>query len=150
MQLTAVGVRRNHARGAWRSLIVIAIALLPAVAHPQLPTEELLPMRPVRLEGYWGRTKADPDVLGELTISTDARTVRRFGATAVQAYKPEEEGFQVFRHTALQPIQLTLRGPADMVRRFFDAPADTKIIALGVYRPGSALLELTSVELAGR
>lgn len=103
--------------------------------------------RPVRLEGYWDRTRADASILDDLVISADGRTKRSFGVTAAQAYKPEEEGVQIFRGSTLQPIAILLRGGQDLTRRFLDAGPEDKVVAFGLYYAGPAQLVLSSVEI---
>ncbi len=103
--------------------------------------------RPIRIEGYWDRDRRAPGVLDGIRITSNAGGPRRtFGVTALQAYKPEEEGPQVLRHSSLQP-SLRLLGDEDMVRRFMDAPPTQKVVAFGVYRAASGTLVLSSVEV---
>jgi hypothetical protein len=103
--------------------------------------------RPVRLEGYWNRSRADTGIIGDLTISADGKDKRAFGVTAAQAYQPPEEGVQIFRASSLSPVTLLLRGRQEMVQRFLGAGPEEKIVALGVYVPGPAQLVLNSVEI---
>jgi hypothetical protein len=125
-------------------LALLAVSLATA-ADAQLPLESL-PERPIRLEGFWDRTRADAGVIGDLMISIDGRTKRRFGVAAVQAYKPEEEGMQIFRFTSDHPVTLLLRGDRDTVDRFFDVPRDRKLRAFGTYNRGSGTYVLGSFE----
>jgi len=103
--------------------------------------------RPVRLEGYWDRTRADPEVIGTLVVSPDGTRKRTLGLTAAMAYQPPEEGTQIFRGSTIQPIALLLRGRSEMVARFMDAKPTERIVAFGLYTAGAAQLVLSSVEL---
>jgi hypothetical protein len=128
-----------------RGFVVLLAAVLgsvPAVAGAVV--FDTVP-RPVRLEGYWDRTRAAPDVIGDVTISAEGRPARRFGVTAVQAYKPEEEGMQIFRFTSDHPATLLARG--DAVGRFFAAPPDRKVVVFGTYTAGSGLFVVGSVDV---
>ncbi|MBI3768164.1 MAG: hypothetical protein HY271_06655 [Deltaproteobacteria bacterium] len=111
--------------------------------------EDVAPIRPIRIEGYWGRDRRAPGVLDGIAISSNRGGPRgTFGVTALQAYKPEEEGVQVLRHSGLQP-SLRLLGHDDMIRRFVEAPTTEKVVAFGVYRPATGTLVLSSVEVTG-
>jgi hypothetical protein len=127
----------------------IVLAGVLALAGSEVLAQRLaVPVgRPVRLEGYWNRSRADAGIIGDLTISADGRDKRAFGVTAAQAYQPPEEGVQIFRASSLSPVTLILRGREEMVRRFLDAGPQDKIVALGVYVPGPAQLVLNSVEI---
>lgn len=103
--------------------------------------------RPVRLEGYWEGTRADPEVIGTLVVSPDGTRKRTLGVTAAQGYQPPEEGTQIFRGSTTQPIALVLRGRSELVARFMDAKPTERIIAFGLYSAGAAQLVLSSVEL---
>jgi hypothetical protein len=131
----------------WRALVAgaAALAALPVLAQAQVPGE-VAPMRPIRMTGYWDRGRSAPGVLEGVGISTDGGTPRTFGITALQAYKPEEEGPQVLRHSGLQP-SLRLLGPADMVRRLMSAPSTERIVLYGVYRPGTGTIAVGSVQV---
>ncbi len=134
-----------------RAALLALLVLLAAAgrATGQLPWEAM-PVRPIRLEGYWDRTRDDAAVLGDVVVAAGGRAKRRFGITAVQAYKPEEEGIQIFRFTSDHPATLLVRGERDAVRRFFEAPSDRKVIAFGTYNPGSGTFALGSVEVGER
>ena len=106
--------------------------------------------QPIRLEGYWNGTQADKDVIGVITVSPDGKEKRSFGVTALQAYEPEEEGMSVLRDTSLEPITLLLRGTEPMRSRFMTASPNDKVVALGVYQPGSANFILNSVDVAAK
>ena len=106
--------------------------------------------RPIRLEGYWDRTRDDPEVIGDVVVAAKGGAQRRFGITAVQAYKPEEEGIQIFRFTSQHPATLLVRGDREAVQRFFAAPGDRKIVAFGAYNPGSGTFALGSVDVGER
>jgi hypothetical protein len=125
--------------------MTVAVAVLlsvavPAFAQPPIP-------RPIRLEGYWERTRAEREVIGEITIDAENREPRRFGVTALQAYKPEEEGMQIFRFSDQRPATLLARG--DGVGRFWAAPRDRKVIVFGTYNPGPGTFIVGSVETEG-
>jgi hypothetical protein len=122
----------------------LIVATMVAVASAQFPLGGS-PNRPIRLEGYWERTRETPDVIGEITITGTGRAPRRFGVTAVQAYQPEEEGMQIFRFTSDHPATLLARG--DAVDRLFAASKDRKLVAFGTYMRGSGLFVVGSVEL---
>jgi hypothetical protein len=130
-----------------------AITIAGIVAYP-LPGRAEFPgdvsgFRPIRIEGYWGRERDAPKVLDVVTFTSSNGGPRRiFGVTALQAYKPEEEGVQVLRHSGLQPA-IRVLGPEDLVHRFMNPPDGTKVVAFGVYRPGGGTLTLTSVEVSG-
>lgn len=132
-------------------MVIVAMTLLLALASPSVAVafDTTFAGRPLRLEGYVDPPARSPHVLEEITISK-GRERRRFGVTALQAYKPEEEGAQVLRHSTLRPVTLLLRGPREMVDRFADAPHGARLIAFGVYLAGAGTLTLTSVEIAGR
>src|SRR5688500_4150541 len=76
---------RMHAR----ALALAALLVLTTVANGVAQFPFGAPAsRPIRLEGYWGRTPADPEVIGDVTISAaGGRPPRRFGVTALQAYQ---------------------------------------------------------------
>jgi hypothetical protein len=128
-------------------LATLCVAGGASAAAAQVFPGDVAPLRPIRIEGQWERPRSDPAVIGEITISAERGERRPFGVTALQAYKPEEEGMPVLRHTALQPSTLLLRGHKDMVEKFVRAGRDDKIVAFGVYRPASAMFELSSVEV---
>ncbi len=126
-------------------LVVAAVlAAAPIVAHAE---REQLPVRPIRIEGYWNRTSSAPKVLQGVTF-TDSKggSPRTFGITALQAYKPEEEGVQVLRHSTMAP-SIRLLGSEDLVRKFMDAPEQQRVVAFGVYNPGSNTITLNSVQI---
>jgi hypothetical protein len=126
-------------------LVVLAIVAIAVTAvEAQFPLA-YGPNRPIRIEGYWGRTRSDPEVLGEVTISAQGRPARRLGVTALQAYQPEEEGMQVLRFTSDHPATLLARG--DAVYRLFSAAPDRKLVAFGTYMRGSGLFVVGSVDL---
>jgi hypothetical protein len=126
----------------WAGLLV-TFALLTAV--PSSAQRLTTVPRPIRLEGYWDRTRAERDVIGEVTISAEGHPSRRFGVTAVQAYQPEEEGIQIFRFTSDHPATLVARG--DGVGRLFAAPRDRKIVVFATYTAGSGLFVVGSVDV---
>lgn len=125
-------------------LWTLTVATLPAAAI------QFGPGRPLRLEGYFGPRSDAPDVLGEITISSDGRDRRMFGVTALQAYAPAEEGAQVLRPSTLRPVTLLLRGTRTLVERFFEARPDEKVVVYGVYLGGPGTLALSDVEVAPR
>lgn len=120
-------------------LVVAAAALAQPLGPATVP-------HPIRLEGYWERTRAEPDVIGEVSIAAEGRGTRRFGVTAVQAYQPEEEGMQIFRFTSDRPATLVARG--DGVGRLFAAPRDRKVVVFATYASGSGLFVVGSVDVA--
>jgi hypothetical protein len=122
---------------------LLALAL-PAYAVPPIAP---LAGRPVRLEGFWGRTRQSRDVIGEVSVAVAGRQPRILGITAVQAYHPEEEGAQLFRFTSDHPVALLVRGDDEMVRRFLEAPPDARVTAFGTYTAGSGLFVLGSVDV---
>jgi hypothetical protein len=130
------------------SIIVLLALAVPAFGERSLPGAGALG-RPIRLEGYWGRTRQDPGVLAEVSVGRTGRQPRNFGVTAVQAYHPEEEGPHIFRFTSDHPVTLLVRGDEDTVRRFMEAPPDARIRAFGTYSAGSGLFVLGSVEVGG-
>jgi hypothetical protein len=121
-------------------LVMLAV---PVFAEPPLGS---VSTRPIRLEGYWERSTAERDVIGEVTISAPGRAARRFGVTALQAYQPEEEGMQVLRFTSDHPATLLARG--DAVDRLWAARRDRKLVAFGTYAAGSGLFVVGSVDVA--
>jgi hypothetical protein len=128
----------------------IAVVLAVPLAARAQGSGDVAPIRPIRMEGYWNRDRRAPGVLDGLTFTSDQGGPRRtFGVTRLQAYKPEEEGVQVFRHSGLLP-SIRVLGQTDMVRRFINAPETEKVIAYGVYRPATGTLTLNSVEVGGR
>jgi hypothetical protein len=131
-----------------RAFVLSALMLLAAaVPASALPPVAPLAGRPIRLEGYWGRSRRSPDVIGEVSVAMTGRKPRSFGVTAVQAYHPEEEGAQLFRFTSDHPVALLVRGDDDMVRRFMEAPPDARVTAFGTYTAGSGLFVLGSVDV---
>jgi len=135
---------RTHAIA---TLAALCVSVGATAAAAQVFPGDVAPVRPIRIEGYWDRPRSNPEVIGEITISAEGQERRQFGVTALQAYKPEEEGMQVLRHTALQPSTLLVRGRQEMVEKFMGAGRDDKIVAFGVYRPASGMFELSSVEV---
>jgi hypothetical protein len=130
------------------ALGIVGSTMRAVPAWAQFPGD-VAPVRPIRIEGYWDHDRLAPGVLDSIPIISRTGGPRRiFGVTAVQAYKPEEEGAQVLRNSGLLP-SLRLLGRDDMVRRFMDAPATAKIVAFGVYRAGSGTITLSSVEVEG-
>lgn len=127
------------------SLCLLLAAAVPAFAVPPIGA---LAGRPIRLEGYWGRSRQSPEVIGEVSVAMTGRQPRNFGITAVQAYHPEEEGAQLFRFTSDHPVALLVRGDAELVRRFMEASPDTRVTAFGTYTAGSGLFVLGSVDVA--
>lgn len=124
------------------------LVAVPAVGRAQIPGDAAT-VRPIRIEGYWNRNASSPKVLDTVTFTDSKGGSRRvFGVTALQAYKPEEEGPQVLRHTSLEP-GLRLLGGEEMVRKFMDAPETARVVAYGVYRPGTGTITLTSVDVLG-
>jgi hypothetical protein len=123
-------------------VLACAAASVPLAAALTLDTVP----RPIRLEGYWDRTRADHEVIGEVTVSAEGYPPRRFGVSALQAYKPEEEGMQVLRFTSDHPATLVARG--DAVDRFFAAPKGRKVTVFASYTAGSGLFVVGSVEVA--
>jgi len=105
--------------------------------------------RPIRIEGYWGRGKADAAIIAEITISASGHARRQFGISALQAYKPAEEGTHVLRHSSQRPVTLLLNGRKEMIESFMAARPDQKVTAFGLYRAGAGQLVLSSVEIAG-
>jgi len=104
---------------------------------------------PVRLEGYWERSReTDPNVLGDLTFaSRKGPTTRIFGATHVQTYFRASGGIHVFTRT-MRPV-FTVTGARDMVDRFFTAPRERKVIVTAMYRADIGSVALASVEIEG-
>ena len=147
----AIGRPPAYLRVALVVAVTCALALpvagrfTPRAAAQGFPGDQV-PVRPVRIEGYWGRTKAEKAIIGEVTLTADGRDRRTFGATAVQAYKPEEEGMAALRHTSLQPA-LLLRGSADLITKLYQASPDRKVTIFGVYGAGAATLTLSSVDV---
>lgn len=131
-------------------LMVVMMCVSLATASPALAARPFGSAggagRPIRLEGYWNRTRAEHDVIGEITITGKGEQPRRFGVTAVQAYHPEEEGMQIFRFTSDHPSTLIARG--DGVPRLFAASPERKVIMFGTYIPGSGMFVVGSVDLA--
>jgi hypothetical protein len=123
-----------------------AVMLLPAVGVARSPVASS-PPRPIRIEGYWERDARAPTVLEGIRVTSSAGgSPRVFGVTALQAYKPAEEGVQVLRNAAPE-ISLRLLGDESLVRRFMDAPGTQKVVAHGVFRAGSSTLILDSVKV---
>jgi hypothetical protein len=136
------------------AVLVVTATVASLLATPQPAraqrSGDVAPIRPIRLEGYWNRDQRAPGVLDGLTFTSDQGGPHRtFGVTRLQAYKPEEEGTQVLRHSGLLP-SIRVLGRSDMVRRFINAPETEKVIALGVYRPATGTLTLNSIEVGGR
>jgi hypothetical protein len=67
--------------------------------------------------------------------------------TAIQAYKPEEEGTHVLRHSSLRPVTLLVRAPDDTLRRIFEASPREKVRVFGGYMGGAGTLTVSSVEV---
>lgn len=132
----------RHVGAATLALTILAAASV-ALAQPGVG-------RPVHLEGYWGGTEANKDVIGVITVSPDGKEKRSFGVTALQAFEPEEEGMHVLEPSSLQPITALLRGDEGMIRRFMTASPDEKVVTSGVYRPDSGDFILGSVSVVPR
>ncbi len=136
--------------GLRRRSVIVVVAIAGAFFPPaaSLGVRMSGHPRPIRIEGYWERPKTDAAILAEVTVSAAGHPRREFGISALQAYKPEEEGPQVLRHSSLQPVTLLLSGEKEMVERFMTAGPDRKITAFGLYRAGPGQLVLSSVEIA--
>jgi hypothetical protein len=121
-------------------LLGVLAAAPPALAHAAVP---------VRLEGYWERSReVDPTVLGDLTFAARRGTATRvFGATAVQTGSRGSAGIHVFTRT-LRPVFNVTGAPA-MVDRFFAAPRDRTVTVTAIYRADVGSLALTSVAIDG-
>ena len=132
-----------------RRVLVLSLLMLLALVVPASATPPVagMPGRPIRLEGYWGRSRQSPEVIGEVSVGMTGRNPRVLGVTAVQAYHPEEEGTQLFRFTSDHPVALLVRGDDAMVRRFLEAPPDARVTAFGTYTAGSGLFVLGSVDV---
>jgi hypothetical protein len=128
-----------------RAVVVVLAIVATTVTAVEAQFPLASPNRPIRIEGYWGRTRSDPEVIGEVTISAQGRPPRSLGVTAIQAYQPEEEGMQIFRFTSDHPATLLARG--DAVDRLFSAAPDRKLVAFGTYMRGSGLFVVGSVDL---
>ncbi len=148
MDPTANDIMRGSRSCVMVLLSVSCLLVVPLTVRAQSFFGDAGPSRPIRLEGYWDRTEVEPPVLGQITVSPDGRSRRAFGVTALQAYKPPEEGMHVLRHSSLQPVTLTLRGRDEMVERFAKARPDERIVAYGVYRAASGTFTLDSIEIA--
>ena len=127
--------------------VLLAVAvILPATASAKKPVKTP-PPRPIRLEGYWERGGSAPGVLEGINVTSNAGgSPRIFGVTALQAYKPPEQGVQVLHGTSPE-VTLRLLGDETLVRRFMDAPGTKKVVAHGVYRDTSGTLFLDSVKV---
>ena len=135
----------------FRWWVMVAVAFAGALFPPATSLARRMgggAPRPIRIEGYWDRHRTDPGILEDVTISAPGHAKRDFGIAALQAYKPEEEGPQVLRHSSLEPVTLLLTGRKEMVEQFMTARPDQKITALGLYRAGPGQLVLSSVEIA--
>jgi hypothetical protein len=139
---------RSQRRLVTVAVLAVITTLLAGHAPAQVLGPGVAPPRPIRIEGSFGATQADKEVIGEIMVGDG--TPRRFGVTELQAYKPEEEGISVLRHSALQPITLRLQGDEKLVRKFMSAPDDAKVVAFGVYRPGTGNCVLMSVEIVDK
>src|SRR5262245_1230720 len=102
---------------------LVALAALPALATARAPSARG-PPRPLRIEGYWERGAGAPGVLEGIHVTSSAGgSPRIFGVTALQAYKPAEEGIQVLRGDSTAPdVTIRLLGDERLIRRFMDAP----------------------------
>jgi hypothetical protein len=137
---------RIMARAVW--VVTLTLAIGVGAARAQFPGDQV-PVRPVRVTGSWGKTTADPNVIGEVTISADGSDRRTFGVTAIQAYNPVEEGMQIVRHSSLQPVTFLLRGRKELIEKLNAAKPDQPVTIFGVYNAGNANLVLSSVDVAG-
>jgi len=125
-----------------------AVFTIPASARTQHP-RQATPTRPIRMEGYWNRNRGAPGVLEALTFTSEiGGPWRPFGVTRMRAYKPDEEGVEVFRNSGTVP-SIRVVGQPDMVRRFINAPETQKVTAYGEYRPETSTLTLNSVQVGG-
>jgi len=145
---------RRPTATARRIMIVAAAVIATTIAAVPLatwakPPVHATPTRPVRFEGYWNRSHGAPGVLEDLTFTSEiGGPYRPFGVTHMQAYKPDEQGLEVFRQSGLLP-SIRVMGNHDMVARFITAPETQKVVVYGVYRPDAATLTLNSVEVGG-
>ena len=132
-------------------MVLLALVVTGAVVGPVSPLGARMGghPRPIRIEGYWERGTTDPATIAEITISASGHARRQFGISALQAYKPEEEGAQVLRHSSQRPVVLLLNGRKEMVEQFMTARPDQKVTAFGLYRAGAGQLVLSSVEVTG-
>src|SRR5439155_21990236 len=97
----------------FRWWVMVAIAFAGALFPPATSLARRMgggAPRPIRLEVYWDRHRTDPGILEDVTISATGHAKHDFGIAALQAYKPEEEGPQVLRHSTLRPVTLLLSG----------------------------------------
>ena len=103
----------------------------------------------IRIEGYWDRSEdTDPDILGDLTFANRRGTQTRvFGTTAVRPFFRVEKGIHTFTDSLRSVFNVT--GPKEVVDRFFDAPPNAKVIALGLYDASAGSLILSEVEIEG-
>ena len=102
---------------------------------------------PIRIEGYWDRSEdTDPNILGDLTFANRGSTQTRvFGTTAVRPFFRVEKGIHIFTDS-LRPV-FNVTGPKEVVDRFFNAPPNSKVIALGSYTASAGSLILSEVEI---
>lgn len=125
---------------------LMAIMLVPTIGLTRAPAK-VAPPRPIRIEGYWERDARAPGVLEGIHVTSSAGgSPRIFGVTALQAYKPDEEGVDVLRHAASE-VSIRLLGDEALIRRFMDAPGTKKVVAHGVYRAATGTLILDSVKV---
>ena len=136
------GPASQPGRRRWSQLLVLVVLGVAPPAQAQFGV-------PVRLEGYWERSReTDPNVLGDLTFASRRGTATRiFGATHVQTYFRASGGIHVFTRT-MRPV-FTVTGARDMVDRFFTAPRERKVIVTAMYRADIGSVALTSVEIEG-
>lgn len=147
----AVNPTRDGRRALCAAIVLLAAAVaFPAAASAHEPAKTP-PPRPIRIEGYWERGAGAPGVLEGINVTSNAGgSPRIFGVTALQAYKPSEQGVQVLHGTGpeMAPgVTLRLLGDETLVRRFMDAPGTQKVVAHGVYRDTSSTLFLDSVKV---
>jgi hypothetical protein len=144
-----VAAMRPSIASSHRAFLLTVAILLAATAAParaELPIDAV-PQRPIRMVGYWERDRGAPKVLEAIRIvSTEGGPPRLFGITALQAYKPEEEGPQVLRHSGPRAT-LRVLGAKAVVDRLLNAPATERVTIYGVYNPGTDTITLNSVEI---
>ena len=118
--------------------VTIAIGVLLALAMPAAAQRQFGLGQDLRLEGIVEPTKAEEEkTLGTIKIRAGA-VVRKFAVTHAQT--AHTEGMSLFNRSGLNPEQLLLYAPPDVLDVFRKAAAGTRLRMLGRYQGDDYIL----------